>query len=252
MSRYQGKIVLITGSTEGIGHAIAHRMAKEGAHVIITSRTKKKVDAVVKEIKSEGGLASGFAADITDASQRKELVKFAVKIANRIDALVVNAALISARMAPLLEQSDEEWDTMMHMNVKVAWQLVKEIVQYIPSNGSILFIGSIAGYRLEAPNALYGISKTSLSALSIALSQELAPKGIRVNNLASGPTLTAGMKELKKTNPAFVEKITSTLYLKRLADPHELGSAAAFLCSTDASFITGETVVAAGGYRSRL
>jgi len=140
----------------------------------------------------------------------------------------------------------------MNFNVKLGWKLAKETAPLIPPGGVLLFIGSVAGYRLAPPNALYCVSKASLSALSMTLAKELAPKGIRVNDLAAGPIWTPALKTMQETNPAFVQAITNTLYIKQISEAYEIASVAAFLCSDEAAVVTGETVLACRGFQGRL
>jgi len=249
-SRFSGKVAVITGSSEGIGYGIAYRLAQEGAHVVISSRRKDTVEDAVKKIKEAGFSASGVVVDVIKASDRKLLIEHALTVDDkkRIDVLISNVG----KNVPgsILTTTSEEWDSLIDLNVKSGWELVKEAYSYIPKGGSIVFIGSGAGYVPGPPSSLYGMTKTLMFGLVAALSKELAPKGIRVNTLSAGPTWTPGMSRHKESSglgETFVERLSSLNTLKRMGTIEEIGAAVAFLASDDAGYITGEQITATGG-----
>jgi len=253
--RFMGKIAIITGSSEGIGYGIAYRLAQEGAHVVINGRRNELVNEAVEKIKSAGLAASGMAGDIVQASDRKALIEHALKCGgrNKIDTLVNNVGIFKG--LTLLEASSSDWDALMDVNIKSSWLLTKEAHSYIPPGGSVLFISSAMGYsyRPGARGSLYAITKTLTFGVTQALSKELAPKGIRVNTLSPGPILTPLISGLQKQSKVEIKRLEDLTTLKRLGTLEEIGAAAAFLCSDDAGFITGEGITAAGGeYGSRL
>jgi len=251
--RFKGKIVLVTGSSEGIGYGIAYRIASEGGHVVITSRTEEKVKKAVGEIKKAGFSASGFAGDIGKPSDRKGLIQHTLEFKNRIDVLVNNAVYQSDKATePLLGATSEEWDKNFYLNVKVGWELVKETVEHIPKGGSILFVSSIVGYAPGPPLSLYSVTKTAVLGLSQALAKELAPKGIRVNTLSPGPIDTPLLSAGEKESPGFKQHFANLTLLKRLGTIEEMGAAAAFLTSDDGGFVVGESLIAGGGAVTQL
>jgi len=249
--RFVGKVAIVTGSSEGIGYGIAFRLAQEGAHVVISSRRKEAVDEAVKKIKAAGFAASGLVVDIVKATDRKALLDHALAIGDnkRIDTLVNNVGIFYEQS--VLEATSAQWDEMFNVNVKTSWELVKETYTYIPKGGSITFIGSVGGYNTGGPLALYSITKTLTAGLIGALSKELAPKGIRVNNVAPGPIYTPGVDKSKDILVAegvkFVDVLPTLTTLKRYGTVEEVGATTAFLASDDAGYITGETVTVGGG-----
>jgi len=247
--RFVGKVAIVTGSSEGIGYGIAYRLAQEGAHVVINARRKELVDEAVKTIKKAGFAASGLAVDVTKASDRKALIDHALQLNlnGKIDTLVNNVGTYVN--TNLLDATSEEWDGLFNLNVKSGWELTKEAHSHIPKGGSVLFISSAGGYIPGPPFSLYGITKTLMFGLSAALSKELAPKGIRVNTLSPGPIRTPLITKTEETEEgkAWIGSLSAGVSLKRLGTQEEIGGAAAFLCSDDAGYITGESITAQGG-----
>jgi len=249
--RYVGKVAIVTGSSEGIGYGIAYRLAQEGAHVVINGRRKEQVQEAVEKIKSAGFEATGVVVDICKEGDRKALIEKTLKIGdhNKIDVLVNNVGAFNT--INLLEASSSEWDDLFQVNVKSGWLLTKEAHKHIPSGGSVLFISSALGYVPGPPSSLYGVTKTLVFGVATALAKELASKGIRVNTLSPGTTSTpliARMEESKeKSTVDLLDSLKNVTVQKRFGTLEEIGGAAAFLCSSDAGFITGEAVTAAGG-----
>jgi len=249
--RYVEKVALVTGSSEGIGFGIAYRLAQEGAHVVINGRRKEIVQEAVEKIKSAGFNASGVVVDVCKESDRKALIEHTLKVGshNRIDVLINNVG--AYKTLNLLEASSSEWDDLFEINVKSGWQLTKEAHTHIPSGGSVLFISSALGYVPGPPSSLYGVTKTLMFGVASAFAKELAPKGIRVNSLSPGPTRTpiiGRMEESKEKNVVdILDGLKNGTTLKRFATLEEIAGAAAFLCSDDAGFVTGEAVTASGG-----
>jgi len=250
MKRFESKVAIVTASSEGIGLSIAHRLAKEGAHVVISSRKKANVETAVKKLQAEGLTVTGVVCHVSKAEDRKNLITIASKINGKIDILISNAA-VQPLAGPSLDAPDEVWDKIFEVNVKAAWQLVKDTVNYMPKGSSILFVSSTAAYDPSAPLGLYGLSKTTLLGLTRLLARELGPKEIRVNGLAPGIIKTKFSAMLWQTKEA-ESYGKSRAFLGRIGESDEMGGVAAFLVSDDASFVTGETVVAGGGTVSHL
>jgi len=248
--RYVGKVAFVPGSCQGLGYGIAYRLAHGGAPVVIRGGRDEHVQEAVKKIKSAGFDATGVVVDVCKESDRKALIEQTLKIGgNKIDVLVNNFGAWKA--TNLLEASSSDWDDLFQLNVKSGWLLTKEAHTHIPSGGSVLFISSAVGYVPGPPGSLYGVTKTLVFGVASALAKELASKGIRVNTLSPGTTSTpliARMEESKeKSTVDLLDSLKNVTIQKRFGSLEELGGAAAFLCSSDAGFITGEALTASGG-----
>jgi len=253
----EGKVALVTGATLGIGYSIAERLGLSGAHVVICSRSQKNVDTAVQSLQAKGIKVTGLAIHVGTSEARSKLVRAAVDAAGKIDILVSNVA-VNPVFGPMIQTTDEKsWDKIFDVNVKSHFFLVKEVLPHMPKGGSVLIISSYAGYTPSPMLGAYSVSKTSLISLTKVLGTELASRGIRVNGIAPGVIQTKFSEMLWKhdapgtdlTNPGEGKQ---AIPLGRYGVPDEIGSLGCFLCSDDASYITGETIVAAGGVQSRL
>eukprot|EP00343_Euplotes_focardii_P009277 CAMPEP_0205824114 /NCGR_PEP_ID=MMETSP0206-20130828/19500_1 /ASSEMBLY_ACC=CAM_ASM_000279 /TAXON_ID=36767 /ORGANISM="Euplotes focardii, Strain TN1" /LENGTH=254 /DNA_ID=CAMNT_0053121921 /DNA_START=30 /DNA_END=794 /DNA_ORIENTATION=+ len=248
--RFENKVALVTASSAGIGLAIAKRFAEEGAHVLISSRKQKNVDAALVELQEQGLKVDGMVCHVGKADHRQALVKAAADKYGRIDILVSNAA-VQPLAGPALDAPDSIWDKIMDVNVRSHWQLCKDAKPFMHAGSNILFVSSIAAFNPQAPLGLYGVSKTALLGLTRCLASELGPEGIRVNCLAPG-TIKTKFSQMLWKNEAAKAHVEQQTYLGRVGEVEEMAGAAAFICSMDGSYMTGETVVAAGGMPSRL
>ncbi|XP_039447039.1 dehydrogenase/reductase SDR family member 4 [Culex pipiens pallens] len=252
-SRLQGKVAVVTASTDGIGFAIAERLGREGAKVVVSSRKEQNVKKAVDQLKSAGLDVTGVKCHVANAADRKALFETAMKQYGGIDILVSNAA-VNPEVGAVLDASEEAWDKIFDVNVKCSFLLAKEALPLIrqrKSGGSIVFVSSIAGFQPFSLLGAYSVSKTALFGLTKAASQDLAPENIRVNCIAPGIVRTkfaAALQDSETARATALEKIP----MNRFAEPKEIAGVCAFLVSEDASYITGETIVASGGMSSRL
>jgi len=247
----EGKIALVTGATRGIGFSIAERLGLSGAHVVICSRSQKNVDDAVRALQNQGIKVTGLAIHVGTAAARSQLVQATVAIAGKIDILVSNVA-VNPVFGPMLQSTSESaWDKIFDVNVKSHFFLVKECLPYMKEGSNILIVSSYAGYTPNPFLGAYSVSKTALLALTKVMATELAGKGIRVNCVAPGIIKTKFSEKLWN-NEDDGSSTLSSIPMQRFGQPHEVGALACFLCSDDASYITGETVVVAGGVQSRL
>jgi len=247
--RLKGKVAVVTASTQGIGFGIAERLGLEGASIVISSRKQKNVDEAVEKLKSKGIEVFGMACHVSSAEQRENLIKSTVQKYGQIDILVSNAAA-NPSVDPIVTMSEKALDKLWEVNVKASVQIVQAAEPHLSEDSSIIFISSIAGYNPTTNLAMYGVTKTALLGLTKALAAELGPK-TRVNAIAPGfvPTHFA---DAIMSNPVLVEHIKDQTFLKRLGTVGDMAGTVAFLASSDASYITGETIVVAGGQQSRL
>lgn len=250
--RLEGKVAIVTASTLGIGFAIAERLGHEGAHVVVSSRKQKQVDSAVENLKKQGLSVLGLACHVGIKEDRTRLIVETVKKFGGIDILVSNAA-VNPLFGPTFEATEESWDKIFDINIKSAFLLSKEVVPYLEKRGggNIVFVSSIGGYNPFPLIALYSVSKTALLGLVKALVPQCASMNIRVNAIAPGIIKTRFSESLWK-DPNVEKTASAQIPMQRYGLPEECSGAVAFLVSDDASYITGETIVMAGGTQSRL
>jgi dehydrogenase/reductase SDR family protein 4 len=245
MRRFDGKVVVVTGGTAGIGLAVAERFQKEGAKVVVCSRKLNSVESRSKNF-------TGISCNISAPSDREKLLELVKTEFGQLDVLVLNAATsLSFGLSGDCEES--KWDKMMETNVKANWMLAKMFLPIItPNTGSIVFISSYAGYNPDTPIGVYGLTKTTLIGLTKLLANEYGRiHKIRVNGVAPGVIQTKFSKALWESEEirTLNEKSTS---LGRIGRPDEVAGPVLFLASDDASYITGEIILVAGGMPCRL
>jgi dehydrogenase/reductase SDR family protein 4 len=247
MQRFSGKVVVVTGATAGIGLATAERFQSEGAHVIICSRKSESVTAVCKELNCDG-----VPANVSSASDREKLVSYVKDKYGRIDVLVLNVAT-SLAFGCSQDCSESAWDKMMSTNVKSAWMLSNSFLPFMTEgSGSVIIVSSYAGYNPGIPLGPYGVTKTALLGLTRMLANEFGrSKRVRVNCVAPGIIKTKFSKSLWES-PEIKKHSEDASLLGRIGLCEEVAGPIAFLASSDASYITGETLVVAGGTYCRL
>lgn len=244
MKRFQDKVCIVTASATGIGFAIARKLGQEGGKIVISSRNQKHVDSAVATLRSEGITCDGVVCHV--GKDRKKLIAFTVEKFGGIDILINNAA-ISTHFGPSMDITENAYDRMTEINVKAPFFLLKEAFPYLKkSQGKVIFVASLAGYTPFGALGVYSMTKTALISLTKSLGAELAGHKIRVNSIAPG---------IIKTK--FAEAISESDTVKsnpsgRIGYPEDCTGIVAFLCSNEADYITGETVVIAGGAQSRL
>jgi NAD(P)-dependent dehydrogenase (short-subunit alcohol dehydrogenase family) len=241
------KVAVITGSSRGIGRAIAESMVALGAKVVISSRKAEACDAAAREIAEKGGEAVAIPCNISRRNEVEALVEKANARFGRIDILVCNAA-INPVFGPLLHLADEAFDKVIGSNVKSNLWLCNLVIPGMAARGggAVIVISSIAGLRGTDMLGMYGISKAADFALVRNLAVEWGPRNVRVNAIAPGIVKTEFARALWE-NEELMKRRNAATPLRRIGSPEEIGSVAAFLASGAASFITGQIIVADGG-----
>jgi NAD(P)-dependent dehydrogenase (short-subunit alcohol dehydrogenase family) len=242
-----GKVALITGSSRGIGRAIAERMAEFGAKVVISSRKGEVCEEVAAGINATGGTAIAHAASISDRGELRGLVERTMREWGKIDILVCNAA-VNPYYGPLLDISDEAFDKIMASNVRSNLWLCSMVMPQMAQreDGSVIVVSSIAGLKGNTHLGAYGISKAADMQLVRNLAVEYGPHNVRVNALAPAIIRTDFARKLWE-DPAIYAKATQGYPLRRIGEPDEVAGAAIFLASSAGAFVTGQTIVIDGG-----
>ena len=251
MSLFQltGKVAVITGSSRGIGKAIAEEMAVHGAKVVISSRKQDACDAVSASINATHGAGTAISvpANISSKESLQNLVNQTRQAFGRIDALVCNAAS-NPYYGPLGGISDEAFRKILDNNIVANHWLIGMVAPEMLARGagSITIISSIGGLKGSTAIGAYCISKAADMELARCLADEFGPKGVRVNCIAPGLIRTDFAKALWE-NPDTLKRATAGASLKRIGEPHEIAGAAVFLASRAGAFTTGQTIVIDGG-----
>ncbi len=243
--RFADLVVLVTGGNSGIGLASAVAFAREGAHVVVTGRDPKTLEAARREI-GEGTLA--LQSDAQDLSAQAQLVERVRAEHGRIDVLCVNAGI--GHFVPVAEVTEQIWDQMMGVNLKGPYFLIQKALPLMGRGASIVLTSSIGHCKGLAGNSVYAASKAGLRSLARNLGAELVGRGIRVNCVSPGPIDTpiitrSGIPEGKLAGMR--EMIRRNVPMQRFGSSEECAAAILFLASREASFITGIDLLVDGG-----
>lgn len=245
--KLEGKVAIVTGSSRGIGRAIAETMASLGAAVVISSRKREACDAVAQAIVGSGGRAIATACNTGSKEALAELVKLTLHTYGRLDHVVANVA-VNPHYGPLSEISDDAWDKIMAVNVRSTLWLANLCLGEIAKagGGSFTVISSIGALRANTVIPAYNISKLAEIGLVQNLAVEWGPKRVRVNAILPGLVRTDFARALW-TNPAILKAAEAATPLRRIGEVDDLGGVGAFLATEAAKYITGQTIVVDGG-----
>lgn len=242
-----GKVALITGSTKGIGRAIAEEMARLGAKVVISSRKAEACEQVASELKAQGYEAIAIPCHVGKKDQLQNLVDKTNEAWGAIDVLVCNAAT-NPVYGTTAEMTDDAWDKIMDTNVKGTFWLTNMVLPQMAEKGegAVVLLSSIAGMRGNTTIGTYGVSKAAEAALARNLAVEWGPKGIRINSIAPGLIKTDFARALWE-DPVRVKRAEDKTPLRRIGDPVDIAGLAVFLSTRASAYITGQVIVADGG-----
>lgn len=242
----EGKVAIVTGSSRGIGRAVAERFAAEGAKVAVNwVKGERHAEAVVEAIRSGGGEAVSVRGDVSRSADVRDLVRATVDAYGRVDILVNNAGVMVS--TSFMDATEEDWDRTIDVNLKGAYLCSKEVVPVMLRQGAGRIINMSSNSGLYHPSAMrfteYVVSKAGMNGLTKALALALGPQ-ITVNAICPGWIKT---EMIEGTDPEVERKILAETPLGRWGTPEEVAAAALFLASRDADFITGELLIVAGG-----
>jgi len=243
-----GKNAIITGSTRGIGQAIAEELAAHGANVVISSRRQESCEAAATTINARGGgRAIPIAASVASKSDLEQLIAGSRKAFGPIDILICNAAT-NPYYGPMSGITDEQFEKILRNNILSAHWLAQLVVPEMIQrrDGVIVFISSVGGYRGSSTIGAYNLSKAADLQLARNLAVELGPHNIRVNCIAPGIIRTHFSRALWE-DEANANKALESIPLKRIGDPQDIAGAAVFLASTAGRYVTGQSIVIDGG-----
>jgi 3-oxoacyl-[acyl-carrier protein] reductase len=240
----EGRVALVTGASQGIGHACALALARHGAQVAVAARNKQKLDDLVAEIAEAGGKASAFVIDVGDEEQVKVGIKSALGGLGKIDILVNNAGITRDQLVMRMKRPD--WDSVLNTNLTSAYLCIQQVIGSMLKQrwGRIINITSVFGQMGQAGQANYAASKAGLIGLTMAMAREVASRNITCNAVAPGfieTNMTAALSE------EFKQTAVKTIPLGRVGSPEDVASAVCFLASEKASYITGHVLNVNGG-----
>lgn len=245
---FQGKTVIVTGSTQGIGREIAKKFGAEGANVVVNGinipMQEELANQVVSEIEASGGKARYILCDVSKAEDAKRLVDFAKEEFGSIDVIVNNAGITRDNL--IMRMSEEDWDSVLAVNLKGAFQVIQAAARTLTKqrSGVIINMASVSGVMGNAGQANYSASKAGLIGLTKAVAKELALRNIRCNAIAPGFIQTAMTDMLKEE---IREAYLKAIPLGKFGQVEDIANLAVFLASDRAKYITGQVINVDGG-----
>jgi 3-oxoacyl-[acyl-carrier protein] reductase len=242
--KLEGRVALVTGASQGIGHACALALAREGASVAVAARNQQKLEELVSEITAAGGKAAAFVIDVAAEEQVKSGIKSALVQFGKIDILVNNAGITRDQLVMRMKRAD--WDAVLNTNLTSAYLCIQQVIGSMLKQrwGRIINITSVFGQMGQAGQANYAASKAGLIGLTMAMAREVASRNITCNAVAPGfieTSMTAALSE------EFRQNAVKAIPLGRVGTPGDIANAVCFLASEEASYITGHVLNVNGG-----
>ena len=245
LTSVEGRSVIVTGSSKGIGKGIATVFANKGARVLIVARGLSDAEATAAEIRESGGTASAFSADVTKSEELDAMAAAATERHGGIDVLCCNAGIFP--QSHLENMSSDEWDLVLGTNLKGTFLAIKSCLPHLKKSscGRIILTSSITGPITGYPGwTHYGASKSGQLGFMKTACMEIAKYGITINAVMPGNIVTEGLMGLGED---YLETMAASIPLKRLGSVADIGNAALFFASDEAGYITGQTIVVDGG-----
>ena len=248
--RLDGQVALITGGGGGLGSAMARAFADVGADIAVVGRSRGPLETVAAEVRARGRRCAIIPADLADPASLTRIVDATLAELGSLTLLANNVGGIAGDDAPkpAMETSDASWVAQLDLNLTSVWRLTKAAVPKMARGGVILNMSSIKAYQPNGGSAAYAVAKAGLNTLTAALAKDLAPR-FRVNGIAPGPVPTEKFREVRGVTEADYPRVAREwgVPLERLGTPDDIAATALFLASPAGSWITGQTILVAGG-----
>jgi NAD(P)-dependent dehydrogenase (short-subunit alcohol dehydrogenase family) len=252
--RFEEKVVIVTGASAGIGKVAALEFAKEGARVVVAARRVAESEQVVRQIRDEGGEAVFIPTDVANHDSIRAMVERAIETFGRLDCAFNNAGIAGDVFRPTADHSEENWDNVMNVNLKGVWLCMKYQIPEMLKHGHGAIVNNSSVYGLK-PSTVghvpYAVSKHGVVALSKTAANEYAKQGIRVNAVCPGWTHSEIVDGALEAFPELVERIKGWVPMERVAETVEVARVVLWLCSEDASYVTGQALAPDGGWLAR-
>jgi 3-oxoacyl-[acyl-carrier protein] reductase len=245
MNKLKGKVIIITGSSRGIGLSIAKTLAKNGAKVVVNySGSEETAKSVVNEILQSGGQAIAIKADVSKSEDVKRLFQKTIEKFEKIDVLINNAGIAIYKL--IKDTTDEDFDRIFDVNVKGVFNTMREAAKLLADNGRIINFSSSVTRLMLPTYGTYSATKSAVEQLTRVFAKEVGAKGITVNSISPGPVNTELFKQGKEEE--VIKRLASMSAFNRIGEPEDIAKIILFLVDDDSTWITGQNIGVNGGF----